>query len=216
MPAQKTPTPTPPADLAVDEDVNEPSLLGAAMDADDPQADEGQTPVPADKPAAGQQKPGTDAKAPADADYSLKTPESPVIGDEVMKTYTDAVKKLNLPKEAAQGLLDQVLPAFEAQQNKLIQDTRKAWKEAARSDKDVGGERFEQSRRSVGRILRTYGNQELRTWLDDTGVGDNPHLFKMLVKFASALGEERTDLGLRTAAKPRSSPADVLYGPSES
>lgn len=213
MPAQKTP-PTPPAEPTTPEDdKNEPSLLGAAMDEDDPQADEGQTPPVPEKPApAGQPKPGTAAKTQVDADYSLKAPESPFINEAVMKTYTDAAQKLKLPKEAAQGLLDQALPAFEAQQNKLIQDTRKAWKDSITTDKEVGGERFEQSRRAVGRVLRAYGNQELRAWLDDTGVGDNPHLFKLLVKFANAIGEERTDIGARTAPRQRATPADVLYG----
>lgn len=170
-------------------------------------------------PAAAEATEATQAEAPkAPEAYEFKAPEGRVFDPEVMASYSQVARELNLSQDAAQRLLDAVGPKMAERQMALIEATRNGWADNSRSDKEFGGEKLSENLGVAKKALDAFGTTELRTLLNETGLGNHPELIRFMFRAGKAISEDRMVSGAATQAKqgPRSFAdlADALYSNS--
>lgn len=208
MDMEQTPTnPTPTDDMNVD---TLPTGSGGANEQD---ATSGRG-----NPADARTAESTDqdaAKTPAPEvpdTYELKMPEGLEPDAALLAKATPLFKELKLTGEQAQKLSDLYA-------GKLA-ETRKAhldawnglldgWREAARTDPEIGGARFAENVGAAKTALDRFGTPELKKALDEYGLGNHPELVRFCCRVGKALGEDRLVDG-----KPGGGavdPAKVLY-----
>jgi hypothetical protein len=161
-----------------------------------------------------------EAKAPAEAPkapeaYEFKAPEGRVFDSEVMASYSQVAKELNLSQESAQRLLDAVGPKMAERQMAMIEATRNGWADSSKSDREFGGEKLSENLGVAKKALDAFGTTELRTLLNETGLGNHPELIRFMFRAGKAISEDRMVSGSATQAKagPRSFAdlAEALY-----
>ena len=161
-----------------------------------------------------------EAKAPAEAPkapeaYEFKAPEGRVFDSEVMASYSQVAKELNLSQESAQRLLDAVGPKMAERQMAMIEATRNGWADNSKSDREFGGEKLSENLGVAKKALDAFGTTELRTLLNETGLGNHPELIRFMFRAGKAISEDRMVTGAATQAKagPRSFAdlAEALY-----
>jgi hypothetical protein len=161
-----------------------------------------------------------EAKAPAEAPkapeaYEFKAPEGRVFDSEVMASYSQVAKELNLSQESAQRLLDAVGPKMAERQMAMIEATRNGWADSSKSDREFGGEKLSENLGVAKKALDAFGTTELRTLLNETGLGNHPELIRFMFRAGKAISEDRMVTGAATQAKagPRSFAdlAEALY-----
>ena len=169
------------------------------------------------KPVEGEAKPKEGEKklegAPG-AYEGFKLPEGTEVNEELMGEFTTLAKEMNLPQESAQKLID-LLPkqfeAFAAKQAESWKDTREGWVKDIKEDKELGGEKFDETLERANRVLRNFGSDGLKTFLADSGFGDSADLIRMLSKLDKALGEDYVVNGDPSGAQEKGA-AETLYG----
>lgn len=132
----------------------------------------------------------SDDKPSAPEKYEFKAPEGQQFDSEVIANFSEVAKELNLPQEAAQKILDKMAPAIQAQQAQAIQAVRESWTEAVKVDKEFGGEKLQENMSIAKKALDKFGTPELRTLLNESGMGDNPEVIRAFFRVGQAISED--------------------------
>lgn len=148
--------------------------------------------------------------------YDLKLPE----GSQLDKTAIDRIstyaKEKGLSQDAAQELLNRENGAVEAHvaaQSKRLEEKRDEWAKAWEADKEIGGAAFKENVELAKRVVERFGDTELRTALDQSGLGNHPALARLLVKIGKSMGDDKLVVG-KTASGEKSL-ASMLYPDSK-
>jgi hypothetical protein len=137
-------------------------------------------------------------------------PEGATLDPAVMTEFEVAARELNLPQDAAQKLVDKMAPVMAKQQAAQLEQLRTDWAAASTSDKEFGGEKLAENLGYARKAMDTFGTPELKTMLNDTGLGNHPDVVRFMVRAGKAISEDKIVMGGPTVA-PRSA-AEVLYG----
>ena len=84
-----------------------------------------------------------------------------------------------------------------------------AWVKDAKSDKEFGGEKFDQNIAVAVKARETFGTPEFVEMLDTSGLGNHPEMVRFLFRVGSQISE-----GRMVAGSPNASPRtheSVLY-----
>jgi len=157
------------------------------------------------------------------ADYDLKLPESSSLDQAHVDEIAEFSKKQGLSKDQAQAYLDRESTVIgEVMQNaqKIVEDNNKAametaseqWKEELKNDTEIGGDKANESAELSKRFTDAYFPEELKTWLDETGMGNHPGVIKGFRKAALDLGigDDKVVKDVGRIPK-RKSDADLFY-----
>lgn len=168
------------------------------------------------KPPTEPAKPGDPVSpTPAPADYDLKAPVGSLVSAEEAKTLTEKAKKAGLSKEQAEGLLNERVEAKQAlreSQDKELAAARVMWAEEAKNDPVYGGEKFAESAEKARRVVDRYASPELKKMLDQTGMGNNPYVFRFMATIANVLSEDQLVRGQTGSSTRDIPPEERLYG----
>ncbi|MBU0593356.1 MAG: protease [Gammaproteobacteria bacterium] len=167
------------------------------------QAAEGEQPE-ADNAEANKAKPeGAPEK------YEFKAPEGHEFDAHVIEQFSEVARELNLPNEAAQKVIDKIAPALAKKQADALDAVRNQWAEDAKADKEFGGAKLTENLTVAKKALDTFGTPELRTLLDESGLGNNPEVIRFMVKAGKAISEDGFVSSGRSAQE--SDPAKRLF-----
>jgi hypothetical protein len=131
---------------------------------------------------------------------------------EVIGAFSEAAKKANLTQDAAQGLLAEVAPVMAARQAAQIEAAKTAWAESSKADKEFGGEKLQANLAVAQKAMDAFGSPELKTLLNESGLGNHPEVIRLLFKAGNAISEDRFRGG-SSGAQPTSD-ARRLYSAS--
>lgn len=197
--------PTPGADPAKPEgDKQQPGAEG-----DKPQGD---NPADGDKPA---EKPdGKEQKQEgAPEKYEFKPAEGQELDSAALEQFEPIARELNLSNEQAQKMVDlygtKILPMVQQKQAEAWQAQTEQWAADVKADKEIGGDKLTANLSAAQRALDLFGTPELKTYLNDTGLGNHPDLVKAFVKIGKAMSEDGMVDGSNQGQR---SAAEVLYG----
>ena len=146
--------------------------------------------------------------------YDFKAPEGSELDAKLIESFTPLAKELGLSNEQAQKVVDlvpQLQQRIAEQQaeawGKQVQD----WAEAVKADKEIGGDNFQGSLVAVQKVMQQFGTPELKQMLEQTGMGNNPELVKLIVKVCKAMSEDQFIAGGKSNGGARDV-ASILYG----
>jgi hypothetical protein len=143
---------------------------------------------------------------------SFTVPEGLAIDDGTLDKFGTVAKELNLSQENAQKLVDVATENTRQEMQKQYDgytETREGWVTDLKSDKEFGGEKFDDTIVRAKRALGKYGSDNLTKFLGESGYGDNNELVKMLARFDKATSEDSAVDG--DEGKQAVSAADALY-----
>ncbi len=149
------------------------------------------------------------------AEYELKLQEGSALDPAAVDRISSLAKEKGLSQEAAQELLsreDEAVTSFRDNQITQHMEMRTKWVESIKTDKEVGGDKFNESAEIAKRVINEFADQELKSALDMTGYGDNPALFKFVVKIGQKLKVLNDSYVKATApSAPRKELHEIMY-----
>lgn len=179
------------------------SLLGGAQTAGTQPA----TGSAGTNPDGGMQKPGDGQNATQDPYKDLTLPDGAAVDQTQMAKYKDLAKNLNLKPEAAQAILD-----FEAERLSAgAAAAAAAWQEQVKQEH---GDKLPLVLATCAKAIDQFGGDELRTLLDQTGLGNHPLLVKAFYKAGTLMKEDKSVSSNGTATGDLTF-TEALYGRSK-
>ena len=149
-------------------------------------------------------------------EFDLKLPENSLLSNDAVEELTAIAKENGLNAEQAQRLLDiqsETVAEFNDVLQKDFEDQVEAWGDEIRADKEYGGEKLGENAELAKRAVKAFAGEEFLQELDDTGYGNHPRLFKMLVKIGREIEAGGLVLSNAQSNQPKSM-AEAFYGPS--
>jgi hypothetical protein len=167
------------------------------------------TDAPADKPADGTD-PAAAEPPKVPEKYEFVAPEGAQLNPEVMAKFEGVAKELGLTQEAAQKVVDAMGPQIAAAQKAQFETVKTQWADSARTDKEFGGEKFAENLAVATKALDAFGTPELRTLLNDTGLGNHPEIIRAFFKAGQKISGSNFVAGGASGAASASAAA-TLY-----
>lgn len=193
------------------------ALYGASGKANGEQGQQAAEPAKAEG-QQGSEKAATqegDKPSGAPEKYEFKPVEGAMLDSEVVSAYSEAARELNLTQEAAQKMLDKVVPVMARQQSEQHLKLRTSWVEESRADKEFGGDKLDANLAIARKPLDMFGTPQLRKLLNESGLGDHPEVIRMLYRFGRAVSEDgyvgQSSGSARNAPRDYIGAASVLY-----
>lgn len=190
------------ADTSTDDAASQPAEEATASTAAQTAAEtEGTTEgeQPKDVPAEGEEKTEDDKakdepQGAPEAYEDFAAPEGVELDTEVLEDFKTVAKELNLPQESAQKVADlgvQMAQKWAEKQNEESAAVVNGWREAAQTDKDIGGDKLPETLSLAKKAVDTLGTPELREMLETYRLGDHPEF----IRFAAAVGKTISEDG---------------------
>lgn len=172
--------------------------------ADDAQGNQGEQ-AEGDKPAEG-----------APEKYEFTAPEGKEYDAEIIGSFSEIAKELNLTQEAAQKLLDSMAPKIAERQMGQLEAIRSEWAQASQIDKEFGGDKLNENLAVAKKALDQFGTPELRALLNESGLGNNPEVIRFMYRAGKAISEDAyvgssIGAGVKSQPKDFNSKAATLY-----
>lgn len=137
-----------------------------------------------------------EAKEGAPEQYDdFKVPEGVEFDDQVIGSFKDVAKELNLSQKQAQHLLDKCAPVIAQRQIEQIKAVSAQWKERSETDKEIGGENWARAASDIARVRDKFSvGADGKVDLDiqefmNLPIGNHPGLLKLLARVGRAFGE---------------------------
>jgi hypothetical protein len=177
---------------------------------------EGQTPAAGERTTQtqqtteGQNTEGQQADGVKTEQYEWKAVEGAEVSTDTLADFSEVAKELNLPQDAAQKILDKMAPALARRQAEAIEGVKTQWAESARTDKEFGGDKLGENLAVAKKALDSFGSPELRTLLNESGLGNHPEVIRFMVRAGKAISEDGLVQGTRSVAA-QGDPAKRLF-----
>jgi len=161
----------------------------------------------------------TEAQAPATESTQTAAPQVPEVytfdvpeGVTLDKTATDdfsaLAKELKLDQATAQKVADVGIKMAQRQQE-VFENTKAAWAEQTRADKEFGGDKFDQNMAVALKAIDAFGTPELKELLNVSGLGNHPAVIKFCFKAGKAISPDGFVAG--TPASAGTDPAKTMF-----
>ncbi|MFY3334675.1 protease [Achromobacter xylosoxidans] len=161
-------------------------------------------------------KPKTDDKqAGAPEQYEdFAAPEGVQLDAELVGDLKTVAKELNLSQKDAQRVADlgpKLVQKLQGKQAEAFAQIRQTWADQAKADKEYGGEAFAENLGAAKKALDSFGTPELRTLLNESGIGNHPELIRFMVRAGKAISSDTFVAGEKRGASASKDPAKTLY-----
>ncbi len=153
-----------------------------------------------------------DGAVTAPENYEFTPAEGFDFDPRTLAAFSEVAKELGMPQESAQKILDKMAPAMAEKQQAQMEEIRNEWAESAKTDKEFGGDKLSESLMSAKKALEAFGTPELKTLLNESGLGNHPDVIRFMVRAGKAISEDGFVSGARGAAG--SPTAQNLYSKS--
>ena len=153
--------------------------------------------------------------------YEFKAPEGKNFDNEVITTYSQVARELNLSQASAQKMLDTLGPKLAERQMAQIDTIRQGWVDSSRIDKEFGGESLDKNMSVAKKALDTFGTPELRTVLNQSGLGNHPEVIRFFYRAGKSISEDgyvgpSSGSGSKGQPQDFASQASMLYSNQKS
>lgn len=152
------------------------------------------------------------APAPLTAE-SIKLPEGMTAPEGMLTSFAEVMNNADLSAEdRASQLMNLHADAMKQASEEISESwnkTREGWVDQIKADPEIGGDKLPDTLSTIGKVVDEFGSEELRTLMDESGMGDNPEFVKFLYKIGKSFSEGTPVSG--SAADAPKSLADRLY-----
>lgn len=144
--------------------------------------------------------------------YSFKPPEGTELDPVAIGAFSETAKELGLSQEAAQKVVDKMLPILAKQQLEANAALDAKYRAAFRADKELGGSEENQGKTLAlaKKVIDQFGTPELRAALAANPLGSNPELIRAFYKIGQKISADTVVTG-NAPVKSFQDAADRLY-----
>lgn len=185
-----TPDPNPPA----------PGDGGAPPSADPPSG------TPKGDPPPDPNAPPKESASEVPEAYTLTAPEGQTLDQAGIELFTPLFKEAKLSNDLANKLVG----TYASYQATLLQKQSESWLAAAKADKEFGGEKFDETLKTVQAAFAKFGSPELKQFIEATGLGNHPELIRAFAKIGAASREDAPASGTPAGQQPKTM-AQILF-----
>jgi len=145
--------------------------------------------------------------------YDFTMPEGVTLDSALVEKVSPVLRDLKLTNEQANKLAS-VFAEHRAAEAKAAEEAYAqqvtTWADQARTDKDFGGNAFDENVKTAQKAIAAFGSPELKALLNDTGYGSHPELLKFCLRVGKAISEDGhvTPAGAGGGARD---PAAILF-----
>jgi hypothetical protein len=143
---------------------------------------------------------------------SFTVPEGMELDQDLMNEVVPLFNEAGLNKEQSQKFIDTYASKIQAAEQARL-DTfnqlKKEWVDQSKSDKEFGGDGFDENIAAAKNALDKFGTPELTKLMDDFGVGNHPEMIRFMVRVGRQTMEDVPGGG--TPQGDGKSAVDVLY-----
>lgn len=150
--------------------------------------------------------------------YDVKIPEKSSVTQKDVDAILAQAKEKGLSNEQAQMLIDarhdqaaKTLAEYQTREVERVKAEAPKWLEQLKADKEIGGERFNESIENAKRVITKYGDKEFTDFLNNSGLGNHPMVARIFAKIGKAFGESHWVEGSHITPKQETNPAEKLY-----
>lgn len=143
----------------------------------------------------------------------FKAPDGVKLDTDAAGEFKSLAKELNLSQEQAQKVADQgakLMQKWQAQQAQQMSETAAKWATDSQTDKEFGGDKLQENLAVAKKALDTFGSPQLKTLLNESGLGNHPEVIRMLFKAGTAISEDRM-VGGKTGGAAVETAAQRMY-----
>ena len=136
------------------------------------------------------------------ASYEVELPEGITRDDPMVQAFLAGAAEARLETPAVQAVLAKAAPLVAealAAPARAWAELNTQWQGEFRADPELGGANFDTSIAVIENAISKFGNDDLRTALQVTGAGNNPHLLRFIHTLAKP-HYESTAVGASPAA----------------
>lgn len=149
--------------------------------------------------------------------YELKLPEDSKLDESEVQKTADYAKSQGFTQEQAQKHLESRSEAVSAHMTKLVNVFEKEsndWIGKVKTDKEIGGDKFNESMETVKRYIDKYGSPEFKQFVEQVPHRNHPEFVRFFVKAAqdSKIMEDKLIM-TGDQGPSKKSAAQALYGP---
>jgi hypothetical protein len=147
-------------------------------------------------------------------EIALKLANDSLIDEGVLKSVEEFAKANNLSNESAQKLLDNqndLIKDYISYQQEEYQKEVSSWVDKLKSDKDFGGEKFNENVELAKMAFQKYADTETKELFEEKGYGNYPGLVKLFARIGRELQGDTFVKGISSSQAPRSI-EDLFYG----
>lgn len=167
-----------------------------------------------EKPQDEGDKSKTEGEKGAPEQYEdFAAPEGVQLDAELVGDLKTLAKELNLSQKDAQRVADlgpKLMQKLQGHQAEAFAKVRQTWADEAKADKEYGGEAFAENLGAAKKALDSFGTPELRTLLNESGIGNHPEVIRFMVRAGKAISSDTFVAGERSAQAGKD-PAKTLY-----
>jgi hypothetical protein len=142
--------------------------------------------------------------------YEFKAPEGQQYDPQMLGTFSEVAKELNLPQDKAQGTLDKLSTALAVRQQEQIKAMHESWIEETKTDKEFGGDKLTENLAMAKKAMTQFDPEgEALELLNKTGLGNNLKILRVLARAGKAISEDKFVTG--GTSNVTRDPAKVLF-----
>ncbi len=159
------------------------------------------------KDDGGEETADTPDVVPADGKYELKMPDGVEIDQSLLDELSPEFKEIGLTTGQAQKLADRFAAHQRKQADEYMSEplgqytaaashyfrengTPDTWADTAKSDKDIGRDKWAATTLSAARAVNALGTPELKAFLNASGSGNHPELIRVFAKVGNMISED--------------------------
>lgn len=143
----------------------------------------------------------TGEPAPKAVEYALKGEYDA----NVLSTYTDLAKSMNISPENAQKMLDQMAPAMQKANEAKLDAVRAEWLEQSKNDPEFGGDKLESSLKVANKAFEALASPALKELLKESGLANHPEMVRLFRKAGEMISTDQFVGGNSRQTKPAGS-----------
>jgi hypothetical protein len=142
--------------------------------------------------------------APKAEDFTLTGEYDPG----VLSTYTELAKSLNINKDNAQKILDQMAPAMKQAELAKLDTARAEWLNQSKNDPEFGGAKLEASLQVANKAYEALASPTLKELLKESGLVNHPEMVRLFRKAGEMISEDHFVGGKSARAAQVTGPRD--------
>lgn len=149
--------------------------------------------------------------------YEFKMPDGVEFDTKAFEEFEPILREANVSQETAQKLADAMLKVRTSETQRIsteVSSTINGWKEASKSDPEIGGEKLNGNLQFAARAVERFGGSDkgksVFEFLNQSGAGNHPEVIRLLSNIGRAMAEDG-HIGGKTTTAPEKDLAKRLF-----
>lgn len=132
----------------------------------------------------------TQLGGPALEEYKYETPEEVPLSQDFLSKFNQTAYENNILPHQAKAMVDFYLEEMAVEEENYQRESQEKLQESLNALKQEWGEGFEKKVKQAQAVVNTFGDESIRNYLNDSGLGNDPQLVKFFAKVGESLNED--------------------------